>query len=188
MTDFPQYPFAWTLGRTETRFENAWIDVREISAQDPSGRPASYGLVHFKNLAVGILPYQDGDIWLVGQSRVAFESYSWEIPAGGAPFDEDPVEAARRELAEETGLRAASMTPLVELETSNSVTDERAIIYLATHLTPGPTAHESTEDITCLHVPLSDAVAAIEAGTLRDGISVAAILRLELMRLRGEIA
>jgi len=161
--------------------------VDEIPAVDPNGREALYGLVHFKNLAVGILPYEDGHIWLVGQSRVAFQEYSWEIPAGGDPDGLDPEGAARRELREETGLTAQKMVQILTMELSNSITDERCIVYLATGLTQGESEMESSEDLSLMKLSLDDALAAVDSGEIRQALSVAAILKLGRMRARGEL-
>lgn len=183
----PRKAFAWTLGARRCAFENPWMEVQVIDALDPKGKPADYGLVHFKNLAIGIIPYAEGHIWLVGQSRVGFESYSWEIPAGGGDFGEAPEKTAARELKEETGFKADTFTPIIQMETSNSVTDERAIIFLATGLTPGETEPESSEDISVLRISLDDAIAAVDAGEIRHSIGVAAIYKLALMRAAGTL-
>lgn len=183
----PRKPFAWTLRDRHSAFENPWMDVQVIDALDPTGKPADYALVHFKNLAVGIVPYEDDHIWIVGQSRVGFESYSWEIAAGGGSFEDPPELAAARELKEETGFSAKTFTPIIEMETSNSVTDERAIIFLATGLTAGATEHESSEDISVMKISLDDAIAAVEAGEIRHSLGVAAIYKLALMRAAGKL-
>ena len=183
----PRKPFAWKLGQRKSVFENDWIDVNLIAAQDPNGRPAHYGLVHFKNLAIGIIPYENGHIWLVGQSRVSSETYSWEIAAGGGSPDIDPIETAARELKEETGFKAEKFTQIVELETSNSVTDERAYIFLATGLKAGEKEPESSEDITVMKISLDDAVAAVDAGEIRHSLGVSAIYKLALMQKSGEL-
>jgi len=190
MTETPLFPrpaFAWRLKPSQAAFENPWMRVDEIPAIDPNGREAVYGLVHFKNLAIGIVPYEDGRIWLVGQSRVAFQHYSWEIPAGGDPGGLDPEGTARRELREETGFTAARLQQILTMEISNSVTDERALVYLATDLTPGTSALESSEDITLMKLSLDDALAAVDSGEIRQALSVAAILKLGRMRARGEL-
>jgi len=161
--------------------------VDDIPAIDPNGKEALYGLVHFKNLAVGIIPFQDDHIWLVGQSRVAFQSYSWEIPAGGDPKGLDPEGTARRELQEETGFTAARIEPILEMELSNSITDERGIVYLATGLTQGESELESSEDISLMKLSLDAALAAVDAGEIRHALGVAAILKLGRMRDLGQL-
>jgi len=190
MTDSPKFlrpAFAWQLGTADTAYENPWMRVDKIPATDPNGREAEYGLVHFKNLAIGILPYEDGHIWLVGQSRVPFEEYSWEVPAGGDPGAQDPEGTAHRELREETGLSAAKMEKVLTMELSNSVTDERCLIYLATGLTAGECAMESSEDISVMKLSLDEALAAVDAGEIRQALSVAAILKLGRMRALGQL-
>lgn len=190
MSDAPFFPrpeFAWQLGTPIAKYDNPWMRVDDIPAVDPNGKDALYGLVHFKNLAVGIIPYEDGHIWLVGQSRVAFQNYSWEIPAGGDPLGKDPVGTAHRELKEETGFTAGRMDKILNMEMSNSLTDEICVVYLATDLTPGETELESSEDISLMKISLDAALAAIDAGEIRHAVGVAAILKLGRMRTLGQL-
>lgn len=190
MTDafsFPRPDFAWQLGTPSAKYENPWMRVDEFPAVDPSGKNTTYGLVHFKNLAVGIIPYEDDHIWLVGQSRVAFQNYSWEIPAGGDPDGLDPIATAHRELREETGFRAGRIEQILDMELSSSVTDERCFVFLATQLTAGTPEMESSEDISSLKISLDAALAAVDAGEIRQGLSVAAILKLGRMRAAGQL-
>lgn len=168
-------------------YENPWILVSEHAVRKPRGGDGIYGVVHFKNRAVGIVPYEAGDIWLVGQYRFPLGAYSWEIPEGGAPLAEDLEECARRELAEETGLRAGNLRKLFSMHTSNSVTDEVAHVYLATELEPGPSEPEDTEELSVRRIPLPEAYAGVRSGEITDGISVATILRLVLMREEGSL-
>lgn len=190
MTNSPRFPrpdFAWQLGAPQANYENPWMRIDEIPAIDPNGKSALYGLVHFKNLAIGVVPYQEGHIWLVGQSRVAFRSYSWEVPAGGDPSGDDPIGTAHRELREETGFTAGRMEQILEMELSNSVTDERCKVYLATDLTAGDAELESSEDISLMKISLNDALQAVDAGEIRQALSVAAILKLGRMRAEGAL-
>jgi len=169
------------------KYENPWMRVDDIPAVDPNGKEALYGLVHFKNLAVGIVPYAAGDIWLVGQSRVPFQHYSWEVPAGGDPNGADPIGTAHRELREETGFTAARMEQILTMELSNSISDERCLVYLATGLSAGASKTETTEDISTLKISLDDALMAVDRGEIRQGLSVAAILKLGHMRAAGQL-
>ena len=153
----------------------------------PAGKPGIYGEVHFHNKAIGIAPYQDGNIWLVGQYRFTLGFYSWEIPTGGGPEGETPEESALRELREETGLIAHKLEPILEMHLSNAVSDEWGIVYLATELEQGEAQPEETEDLRVKRVTLDEAYAEVEARRITDSLSVAAIYKLMLMRERGDL-
>lgn len=171
-------------------FESGWIRVTDQTVTAPTGNPARYGLVRFKNLAVAVLPvHEDGTVVLVGQHRFPLGDYSWELPEGGAPLDEDPLEGARRELAEETGLAAAEWREILRTQLSNSVTDEKMIGYLATGLTPCPGAHaaDDTEVIAMVRVPFREALAVAMAGHLPDMLTVAMLLRGYHMAREGAL-
>lgn len=177
----------WKKFSSRTVYENDWMAVREDHVQNPGGGENQYGYVHFKNIAVAILPLDHDDhTWLVGQSRYTLGEYSWELPMGGAPRDEDPLSAARRELAEETGLRANSWQELMRLHTSNSITNEQAIVFIATGLVVGDSAHEDSEDISTRRVHIDAAIEMVTKGEITDAISVAALLRFGLMRKEGK--
>ncbi len=172
----------WTTLAAREIYDNPWIRVTEHDVLNPAGRPGIYGVVKFKNRAIGIIPVDDeGYTWLVGQYRFPLGAYSWEIPEGGGPLDEDPLTAARRELAEETGLTAARWELLLEMHLSNSVSDEHALIYLARDLTPGPADPDETEQLTVRRLPLDEAVEMVLRGEITDAMSVAGLLRLRVM-------
>ena len=195
MTDKPAWlaPHGdpWTPGVERPVFETGWITVTEQTAIAPTGRPSPYGLVRFKNLAVAVLPlHEDGTVTLVGQHRFPFMEYSWEIPEGGAPLDEDPLAGAKRELAEETGLVATGWQAILHTQLSNSVTDERMIGYLATDLSraaANPHAADETEAIAMVRVPFQEALEAAVAGYLPDMLTVAMLLRAHHMAVKGSL-
>ncbi len=146
---------------------------------NPGGGQNDYGYVHFRNRAVAIVPLDEQrNTWLVGQQRYTLDEYSWELPMGGAPLDEAPLEAAARELKEETGLVAEHWRKLMTLHPSNSITDEVGIVFIATGLTQGDTRFEETEDLEIRKLPLDQAVAMVCNGEITDAVSVAALLRV----------
>lgn len=159
------------------------MQVLEDEVINPGGGNNQYGYVHFKNRAVAIIPLDRNDnVWLVGQERYTLNAWSWELPMGGAPLNEDPLEAARRELKEETGLSATTWTEVMQLHPSNSITDELGIVYLAEGLTEGASEPEETEDIEVRRLPLEAAVAMVQKGDITDAISVAGLLHIAALR------
>ncbi len=174
---------SWKKLSSRVAYENDWMQVLEDDVVNPGGGRNLYGHVHFKNVAVAILALDDADnTWLVGQSRYTLGEFSWELPMGGAPLDEPPLAAARRELAEETGLRAARWEEIMHLHTSNSITDERGVAYIATDLSFGETRFEETEDLQIRRLPFDEAVAMVVDGRITDAISAATLLRVSLLR------
>ena len=172
-------PPPWTAEPGRMAFDNPWMAVTEQPATAPTGASASYGVMRPKSLAVGVLPlHGDGTVTLVGQQRFALMNFSWEMPEGGAPFDEDPLEGAQRELAEETGLQAKTWVEALRMELSNSITDERAVSWLAWDLTPAP-GHvpDETEALVTARPRFTELIDAIAAGQVRDAFTVATALR-----------
>lgn len=182
---------AWTRGPGRLAYDNPWISVTEFNATAPTGRPALYGLVGFKNRALAILAlHDDGTVPLVGQNRLPFADYSWEIPEGGGPLAEDPLEGAKRELREETGLVASDWREVLRMQLSNSVTDELAICYIATGLSQADAEPrgDETEDIARVRVSFREALDAALAGHIRDALTVAMLLRAYHMAQEGHLA
>jgi len=176
----------WQTLKQRLIYENPWIRVHEDEVIHPSGKPGIYGRISFLNRAVGIIPLDGGgDTWLVGQFRYALGRWSWEIPMGGSPLADDPLEGARRELKEETGLTARHWTPLLHAHLSNSVTDEEGVVYLAEDLEAGEPEFGETEKIEIRRLPLAEALAMVNRGEITDVLSVAGLLRLALLRGAG---
>lgn len=168
----------WTTRSVRDVYDNAWISLSEHQVVNPGGKPGIYGKIHFKNNAIGIVAIDESDnTYLVGQFRYTLNAYSWEIPEGGCPLGTDPLESARRELREETGLTATRWTLLQRIHLSNSVSDEEGFIYLAEDLTPGPSALEDTEaDLKVKRLPLKEAIQWVLDGKITDSMSVIGLL------------
>lgn len=180
MTDEMHNPWQ-ILSETEV-YNNPWIKVTEYNVINPSGGRGIYGKVHFKNLAIGIIALDEQlNIWLVGQYRFPLNQFSWEIPEGGGPHGIDPLESAKRELLEETGLTAKDWTELQHIHLSNSVSDEYGIIYLARDLAEGESSPEETEQLHIRKVAFEEAYQMVLNNQITDSLSVAAILRVKLM-------
>ena len=172
----------WITKATQQVYESAWIEVTKSEVINPAGKPAIYSVVRFKNLAIGVLPLdKDYNTWLVGQFRYPTNEYGWEIPEGGGKKDTDPVTSASRELKEETGIVAQTYTELLRLHTSNSVTDERAIVYIATNLSFEEAEPEDSEQLQVKKLHINKAFEWVMQGKITDGISMAAILKAKWM-------
>ena len=170
---------SWKTISSRVVFDNDWITVREDRVLSPTGSEHEYGHIHFKNTAVAIVPLDDdGNTWLVGQDRFTLGEYSWEVPMGGSHDGEDPAATAIRELREETGLTAGRLSFLMKLHTSNSITDEVGLVYVAEELDEGPPAFDEMESLEIRKLPLSEAVEMVRRGEITDAISVAALLRI----------
>ncbi|MBF0100613.1 MAG: NUDIX hydrolase [Desulfobacterales bacterium] len=181
--DLSHYPNPWKRLNSTFIYANPWIHVQEDQVINPSGGEGIYGLVKFKNFAIGIIPIDEfGNTWLVGQYRYALDAYSWEIPMGGGPKHELPIETAKRELKEETGLTAIQWTEIAHLHTSNSVTDEEGWVFVAQDLTQGAPELEPTEDLTVYKLRFDEAIKWVLQGKITDAISVAGIMKLALTR------
>jgi 8-oxo-dGTP pyrophosphatase MutT (NUDIX family) len=178
----------WQILDQQLVYENPWIRVTEFQVLNPSGGRGIYGKVHFKGIAVGIIPLdEEFNIYLVGQYRFPLDQYSWEIPEGATGMEEDPLPAAKRELMEETGLAANEWTRLLSMQLSNSVTDEQAVIFLARGLVQHSPRPEETESLAIKKIPFEEAFKMVETGGISDSISVAAIQQVQLMLLQGRI-
>ena len=180
----------WKITGEKEVYENPWIALTEYDVLNPAGKKGIYGKVHFKNTAVGIMVLdEEMNTYLVGQYRFPLQAYSWEIPEGGSLIAGGvaTLDGAKRELREETGLVAAHWQPLLEMHLSNSVSDEKAIIYLATGLTQQEAEPEETDQLVVRKMPFEEVYQMVEKGEITDSMSVAAIIKVKLMLVQGRL-
>jgi 8-oxo-dGTP pyrophosphatase MutT (NUDIX family) len=172
----------WKITSQKNIYDNPWINVTEYQVINPAGNPGIYGKVHYKNLAIGVLPLDDElNTYLVGQYRFPLNQYSWEMPEGGGPEGTDPLESAKRELLEETGLKASQWTEIQRLHLSNSVSDELSILYLARGLEQFEAEPEETEQLIIKKVPFAEMYRMVCNSEITDAMTVAAVLKVQLL-------
>jgi 8-oxo-dGTP pyrophosphatase MutT (NUDIX family) len=179
----------WKVLEEKPIYDNPWIKVTEYDVINPSGGKGIYGKVHFKNWGIGIVPLDENlNTYLVGQYRFTLSQYSWEIPEGGCPIGSDPLESAKRELLEETGLVAGEWTHLLDMHLTNSVANEFGKIYLARNLKQQTAAPEETEQLSIKKIPFEEVYRMVEDGTITDSLSMVAIYKIKLMMIDGRIS
>ncbi len=157
MTTHDEQYNPWTIIDATTVYDNKWLSLIHHNVLNPAGGKGVYGKVHFK------------------------------IPEGGCPLGDDSLEAAKRELLEETGLKAANWIKLGDAYLSNSVCDEYAEYFLATALSQHAAEPEETEQLMVKKLPLKEVFAMAYDGRIKDALSLLPLQKLELMLLKGEI-
>lgn len=178
----------WQITSQKEVYSNPWISLIHHEVINPSGNPGIYGKIHYKNLAIGVLPLdKDMNTYLVGQYRFVLNQYSWEMPEGGAPLGTDPLDSAKRELLEETGLKAHRWTELNRIHLSNSVGDEYGSVYLAQDLEQFEAEPEETEQLIVKKLPFSEVYRMVCDSEITDSLTVAAVLRVQLMIMEGKL-
>jgi 8-oxo-dGTP pyrophosphatase MutT (NUDIX family) len=186
MNEEPVVAGPWTRRSRRVAYENAWITIWHDEVIRPDGEAGIYGVVHFANLAVGVLALDEsGRVLLVGQHRYALDQYSWEIPEGGVPATESALDGARRELREETGIEAGDWVEMSRSHLSNSVSDEEAVIFLATGLTHGEASPDGTESLAIHWLPFAEVLAMTLDGRITDALTMLAVHHAAIARLTG---
>ena len=178
----------WKTLKSQEVYDSPWISLTRHEVLNPSGNPGTYSVVHFKNLAIGILPLDsDYNTWIVGQYRYPIDQYSWEIPEGGGKLDVSPIESAKRELLEETGIVAKKWTKIQEMHLSNSISDEFAILYIAQELHFQEAEPEETEQLQIRKLSFGELYEMVLSGEVTDSLSVTAVLKTKILMDEGRI-
>jgi ADP-ribose pyrophosphatase len=169
-------------------FDGKVLHVRLDEVTLPNGVVATREYCHH-NGAVCVIPLTDeGEVICVRQYRYPFHEDLLEIPAGKLDSpDENPDDAVRRELREETGAVASKIIYLGKYYPSPAILDECIYMYLATGLDFGDTELDDDEFIESVRVPLSKLVTLTLEGKIRDGKTQIAALRAQMMIDRGII-
>jgi 8-oxo-dGTP pyrophosphatase MutT (NUDIX family) len=170
-----------TTGSREV-YRNPWIRLREDTVERADGSTGVYSVVEKPDFAIVVAAERDG-FWLVEQFRHPVARRVWEFPQGTwtAGSGGTPEELARAELAEETGLRAGRVEHLGHLDIAPGLSTQAFDVWLATDLTPGPTAREVTEaDMVTAFVTEAELRAMVREGRLTDAPSLAAYALLLL--------
>ncbi len=178
----------WKIKSNKRAYETPWIAVNHLEVVNPAGKDAIYGTIHFKNIAVGILPLdKDYNTWIVGQYRLPIEQFSWEMPEGGGDLNVPPIDSAKRELLEETGIVAQKWTELLKIHTSNSVTDEWGMIYIAQDLSFHAPQPDEDEELEIKKLPFNDLFEMVMKGEITDSLTLAAVLKAKQLIDSGKI-
>ena len=178
----------WITLDTKEVYDNPWLKITQSDVLNHNGNPGIYGVVHFKNLAIGILPLDnEGYTWIVGQYRYPLNEYSWEIPEGGGKIGVDPLISAQRELSEETGIVAQKWTKIQEFNTSNSCTDELSILYLAQDLTFNQAHPDDDELLAIQKINICDLYQKVITSQIKDSLTVVAVYKVAQLIRSNEI-
>lgn len=183
-----KYANPWKTLTNDKVYESPWISVTKHDVINPSGNPGVYSVVHFKNIAVGVIPLDEHyNTWIVGQYRYPIDIYSWEIVEGGCPVGTDPLESGKRELLEEAGIVAKDWLKIQELHLSNSATDEFGVLYIARGLEFHSPEPEDSEQLEVRKIPFDELYQMVMDGKVTDSLSVIGALKVKAMIDKGEI-
>ncbi len=178
----------WKTIKSEVKYDNPWIKITEHQTVNADGGDGIYGVVHYKNIAIGIIPLdEDNNTWLVGQYRYPLQQYSWEICEGGGLHNVDILDSARRELLEELGIKAKHWTNIMNMHLSNSVSDEKGVIYVAKELSYYNPEPEEGEVLQIKKLPFAEVYQMVMDGEITDSLTVAGILKTKLLIDKGII-
>lgn len=183
-----KYANPWKTLTNEKVYESPWIRVTKHDVTNPNGNPGIYSVVHFKNIAVGVIPLDEHyNTWIVGQYRYPIDIYSWEIVEGGSPVGTDPLESGKRELLEEAGIIAKDWLKIQEVHLSNSATDEFGVIYIARNLEFHSPEPEDSEQLEVRKIPFDELYQMVLDGKVTDSLSVMGVLKAKVLIDKGEI-
>ncbi|NBW41473.1 NUDIX hydrolase [bacterium] len=173
---------AWKRRSSRLVYENQWMKLHEDQVTTPSGTDGVYGWLELQEAVVVLAISEKDEVVLIGQERYPVQEYSWELIEGGIESSETPLQAARRELKEEAGIIPASLIPLGSpFHIANTRTNELAHVFLATGLEFGNAQPEETEVLQQMRLPVEEVYEMVDDGTIRDSLSIIALLRYRVL-------
>ena len=177
----------WKTLSSREVYKNNWMRLREDIAELPSGQTTLYGVCEFGE-CVGVLPFIDDDnVMLIRQYRyVQQESHRWEMPTGGLHAGEDREGAAQRELMEEIGYRAGTLTWINTFYSSKSICQETCHLYVGRNLVPAQAVPDETEAFEIATMPFERVLHLVMTSEIRDSMTVIAVLHAAQRRLTGD--
>ena len=163
----------WETLHSKTVYKNKWLAVTENDVITPTGKPGMYGVVETRPFIMVIAMHR-GAFVMVQQHRYTVDKLTLEFPAGGIEDNESPLEAARRELKEETGYHSGRWEALAQLDDATGIARHKAHIFLAQDVEPGELAHNNEDGIeACLLVPPDKLKTMITKGDITDTKTIA---------------
>lgn len=181
--DQDREPAADRVIASEYIYRGRKATLRKDTVALPGGKTSVREIIEHPPVAAVVPVDSAGCVVMVRQYRLAAESVMLEIPAGVVDGEESPEQCAARELSEEAGLRAETLTKLAEFYVSPGISSEVIHLFLAEGLSEAPGVADEDEDIVTSKVPLSTAVLMAEKGEFHDAKTLAGIL-LAARRLR----
>jgi 8-oxo-dGTP pyrophosphatase MutT (NUDIX family) len=177
----------WKRRSSRYVFESRWYNLRQDGVELPSGQAITYTLVETAGFSMVVPLLDDGRVLLERVFRYTIQETLLECPSGALEGD-SPEAAALRELEEETGWQAGTLTSLGSFYTSNGISNEQGHLFLATGLREtGTLEREPTEQIELTFLPLAEAVALALDGGIHDAPSALALILAD-RKLRGASA
>ncbi|MBC6448912.1 NUDIX hydrolase [Actinokineospora xionganensis] len=177
----PEDPARWTVHGTRRVFASEWVNVDLDDVEIPGHQRFEHHVIRFPRVSVGAVVIDGDRVLLLWRHRFTTDTWGWEIPAGWADDGEDALEAARREVLEETGYQADTVTPLIVYSPMTGISDQRFQVFLASDVQRVgiPDAAEASR---VEWVPIADLRSLIASEQIGDGPSLTALSSYLVLR------
>jgi 8-oxo-dGTP pyrophosphatase MutT (NUDIX family) len=177
MTSKMKGPYEF-LSRREV-YGNPWLELHEDRVMHPDGREGYFGVVRMQPGSTVLALSEGGDAYLVREYKYAVERESLELISGGLETEETPLEAAKRELKEETGLEAVEWIDLGVVDPFTTLINSPNYLFLALGVEEGEAARDGSEVLEVFKVPFSEVVQMVMRSEITHGASCVLILKAQ---------